>query len=640
VKSKNGYLSFHHSLLNKVLKTNGESLCILDREKRYKFFNDTHKQLIETTTNNQIEVGDSFINLFEDECVRNELERNINKTLTGSELKVIQKLSSTGNGSSTVENNFIPFTDESEKIAGILIKSKKAVESRTKVEGDDRLANHDNVLAKVNNLDDNSGLINHALNSLTHGIVITDSKGIIVWANDAVTKFSGFNLSELKGQTPRIFNSEIHDESFFKKLWQTIKSGSEWKGELVNRKKNGSFYFEEMIITPILNDSREITHFIAIKQDITEQRQKEKELEKDSASLSLIVDKVPAVLWMVDSELLFLSSQGSALKQMGLKPNQVVGTTVYDFFKSKDKEYPPIKAHCDALKGSSRQFKLFWKGETFDAQVEPLRDKENRIIGCVGIAHNVTDRVKYEQALIESREKAELSNKLKSEFLAQMSHEIRTPLNVIISSASLLQEELTDSVDEDVYTSFELIDSAGRRIIRTIDLLLNMSEIHTGNYEYIKEEFNLNGDVLQQVFESYKFKANSKELQLVLSCQTDDTIISGDRHSILEIFSNLVDNAIKYTESGRVEIIVDKDEEGNLAVLIADTGIGISKDYLPHLFDKFTQEDEGYTRQYEGNGLGLALVKEYCALNNLTLDVESEKGSGTIIKILFNRSEN
>jgi PAS domain S-box-containing protein len=639
VNSKSGYLSFHHSLLNTVLKTEGESLCILDADKRYKYFNDEHKQLIENTTHNQIEVGDSFVNLFEDPAIKSELERNINKTLTGRELKVIQKLNSNGNGSSTVENNFIPFTDESESITGVVIKSNKVSGSNLETSESNELINHVNILANANSINDNSGLINHALNSLTHGIVITDTEGIIVWANDAVTKISGFSLNELQGQTPRIFKTEIHDINFYKKLWQTIKAGNEWKGEIVNRKKDGSFYFEEMIITPVLGNNKKITHFIAIKQDITEKRQKEKELEKNSASLSLIVEKVPAVLWMVDTELLFLSSQGSSLRQMGLKPNQVVGMTVYDFFKTKDKEFPPIKAHLNALKGNSQQFELHWQNETFEAQVEPLRDKDNHIIGCVGIAHNVTDRVKYEKALIESREKAELSSKLKSEFLAQMSHEIRTPLNVMISSANLLQEEIKESVDEDVYTSFELIDSAGRRIIRTIDLLLNMSEIHTGTYDFVKEEFNLNDDVLEQVFENYKLKAKSKELQLILSCQTDDTIISGDRYSILEIFSNLVDNAIKYTESGRVEIIIDKDELGNLAVLVVDTGIGISKEYLPHLFDKFTQEDEGYTRKFEGNGLGLALVKEYCSLNNLTLDVESEKGKGSIFKVVFNRNE-
>ena len=633
MNSKSIHLSFNNSILNSVLANEVESICILDEKGSYIFFNTPHKQLMQEIKGVEINIGDSFLNGFLEQRTKDEFHKYIKKSLTGEEFTVLQKMHCNGRANLVYENSFKPVFDESNFALGIILKSKSKL---TKQNGDNYTNSNlaASVLSSKNLLGEDSDLLNYALNALSQGIVIANKDGVIVWANKAITKISGFEVEELIGQTPRIFKTELHSKEFYKKLWNTILDGKVWKGEIVNRKKDGTFYFEELAITPIINSNSQLTHFVSFKQDITEKRQKEKELEKSTASLRLIAEKVPAVLWMVDTELMFVSSQGSALKQMDLKQNQVVGMTLFDFFRTKDKDFPPIKAHLQALKGNSEQFKLEWKEETFDAQVEPLRDAENKIIGCVGIAHNVTDRIKYEKALIESREKAELSSKLKSEFLAQMSHEIRTPLNVMISSANLLEEENED-ISEDTATSFQLINSAGKRIIRTIDLLLNMSELHTGTYDFVKESIDLNKDVLEQVYENYLMKAKSKGLSLQLSCQTDETKITGDKYSILEIFSNLVDNAIKYTETGSVEIIVDKDEANNLAVFVIDTGIGISKDYLPHLFDKFSQEDEGYTRKFEGNGLGLALVKEYCTLNKATLEVESEKGKGSIFKVLF-----
>ncbi len=636
MNSKSINLSLHNSILNSVLSNEEESICILDEKSRYIFFNPSHELLMKEVKNVEVKIGDSFLCGFPEQRIKVEFQKHIEKSLRGEEFTVLQKMHSNGKANVAYENTFMPVHDEFKGSIGVILKSKSKITDQKEngfcnsdiTEGVSKLLTSKNILGE------DSDLLNHALNSLSQGIVISNKDGVIVWANKAITKISGFEVKELIGQTPRIFKTELHNNEFYKKLWETVLAGKIWKGEIVNRKKDGSFYFEEMVITPIINSNSQITHFVSFKQDVTEKRQKEKELEKSTASLRLIAEKVPAVLWMVDAELMFVSSQGSALKQMDLKPNQVVGMTLFDFFRTKNKEYPPIQAHLKALEGDSVQFKLEWKAETFDAQVEPLRDADNKIIGCVGIAHNVTDRIKYEEALIESREKAELSSKLKSEFLAQMSHEIRTPLNVMISSANFLEEENED-LSEDTATSFQLINSAGKRIIRTIDLLLNMSELHTGTYEFVKEQFDLNTDVLEQVYDNYLIKAKSKGLLLQFSCQTEETKITGDKYSVLEIFSNLVDNAIKYTETGGVEIIVDKDESNNLAVFVIDTGIGISKDYLPHLFDKFSQEDEGYTRKFEGNGLGLALVKEYCTLNKATLEVESEKGKGSIFKVLF-----
>lgn len=245
------------------------------------------------------------------------------------------------------------------------------------------------------------------------------------------------------------------------------------------------------------------------------------------------------------------------------------------------------------------------------------------------------ERINYEKEMLKALDAADRANKLKSEFLAQMSHEIRTPINTILSFASLIKEDLSDHINDELKPSFNAMDNAGRRIIRTIDLILNMSEIHTGSYEPYFTEFNLM-DLVDNVYLEMMLLAKNKGIELILDSQDDEYLMYADNYTVGQIINNLVDNAIKYTQKGKVEIKVHKNENEAIVVEIEDTGIGISKEYLPYLFTAFSQEETGYTRKFEGNGLGLALVKSYCEINNATIQVESEKNVGTKFTVTFN----
>ena len=246
------------------------------------------------------------------------------------------------------------------------------------------------------------------------------------------------------------------------------------------------------------------------------------------------------------------------------------------------------------------------------------------------------ERLKYESGMLKAIESAEKANRLKTEFLAQMSHEIRTPINTILSFASLLKEDLADRISDELKPSFSVMDNAGRRIIRTIDLILNMSEIQTGSYDPYFTDFNLD-DAIENIYLELLLIAKNKGINLILNVQTDEMMIHGDNYTVSQIINNLVDNSIKYTLKGQVEIIVRRNDANELIVEIKDSGIGISKDYLPYLFTAFSQEESGYTRKFEGNGLGLALVKSYCEINNASIEVESEKNVGTTFRVIFHK---
>ncbi len=245
-------------------------------------------------------------------------------------------------------------------------------------------------------------------------------------------------------------------------------------------------------------------------------------------------------------------------------------------------------------------------------------------------------RKQKEIELEKAKKKVEEALKLKSEFLAQMSHEIRTPINTIIGHSSLLRMELEDEISEDLMPFFRAINSAGQRIIRTVELILNVSELQTGSYHPIFEQKDIYKEILKKIYLQLLPQAQEKKLEMKLS-ESDNvkTFAVVDEYSVKNIFINIIENSIIYTEQGTIDISVFRNEEDKLCVKISDTGIGISKEYIPHIYEPFSQEQGGYAREYEGNGLGLTLVKKYCDLNNIKIQLDSIKGKGTTFLLIF-----
>jgi signal transduction histidine kinase len=145
------------------------------------------------------------------------------------------------------------------------------------------------------------------------------------------------------------------------------------------------------------------------------------------------------------------------------------------------------------------------------------------------------------------------------------------------------------------------------------------------------EVFDLYDD-LKKFYDEFAVLAAQGDLVLSLIKKTENTKITGDKYTVNQVFQNLIDNAVKYTKKGKVDIIIESEGE-NVCVKIADTGIGMSPEYLKEIFIPFSQEDVGQKREFEGNGLGLALVKNYVELNKGTVSVESKKGMGTVFSV-------
>jgi signal transduction histidine kinase len=265
--------------------------------------------------------------------------------------------------------------------------------------------------------------------------------------------------------------------------------------------------------------------------------------------------------------------------------------------------------------------------------------KQRKILKILNkkLSAKIIERKQTELELIHARDKAEKADKLKSEFLAQISHEIRSPVNIISNYVSLMKEELSDKVSDIVNISFDAIDKANNRITRSIELVLNMSELQLGTYNPEMDKLNLKNDILSDLIVQYSHSAKQKNIEISFESNLDNPIILGDRYSVTQIFANLTDNAIKYSNTGKISILLKNGIDNKIRVIVKDTGLGISEEYLPNIFEAFSQEEGGYTRKYDGNGLGLALVKKYCDLNNASIFVKSTKGLGTTFTVEFDK---
>ncbi len=234
--------------------------------------------------------------------------------------------------------------------------------------------------------------------------------------------------------------------------------------------------------------------------------------------------------------------------------------------------------------------------------------------------------------LYEESKKAE---ELKTLFLANMSHEIRTPLNSIVGFSQLLEERVCDKIEPEEKHFFDIIRSSNERLLKTVHGVLDVSRLESMSFERNPEALNLI-EILEGITPNYYFPASEKRLEIKFSFEVKNPFIKADKYCIQQAISNLLDNAIKYTDEGDVSVSL-KENKDHLILKISDTGIGMSKEYQKHIFELFSQESVGYTKKYQGVGLGLALTKRYLDLNEIPIEVESKKGVGTTFTLQFKK---
>ncbi len=344
-------------------------------------------------------------------------------------------------------------------------------------------------------------------------IVITDINGNIEYVNKTFEDISGYTYKEVLQENPRMLKSGQIPNEKYKDLWKTISSGKTWRGELLNKKKNGELFWEDAVISPLLDKDGKTVNYLAVKQDITEKK-------------------------------------------------------------------------------------------------------------------------KIMQELINAKEEAEEMNRVKTIFFANMSHELRTPFVGIMGFAELLTETLTDPESKEMA---EGILKTSIRMKDTLTKILNLSKLEINEIQTFPKKVSIQ-NLIDNIYKQFSIAAVKKNLTFHTYVKVAQPIIETDETLLIEILSNLVSNAIIYTNEGGINLTAEnqvKDEKELLVIKVKDTGIGIPSEKHDLVWREFRQASEGTTRSYQGTGLGLSISKKYAELigANIYLESEENKGSTFIVEL-------
>jgi len=478
------------------------------------------------------------------------------------------------------------------------------------------------------------------LDDMLEGCQILDHNWKYVYINDSAEIHTRRPKSELIGKIYMDIWPGIESTELFSRLKECMEQRV--SEQMINEFKfpDGKIGWFRLNIDPVKEG------LIILSEDITTRRLAEEKLKANENYLSTLFDSIADSIFTISMPGRIIQRANSAVYELfGYEPNEVIGETARKFYLNENSflDYGEklTKAINENIPFVKEELELFKKDGTkiyCDAQTTFLK-KKGKVDTAISVLRDITLKKKAELELIAAKKKAEESDKLKSEFLAQISHEIRTPLNIIQGCTSFLKEEIIDNlavIDSTKYEDIFIgINLSSKRIIRTVDLILNMAELQAGEFKPLIKEINLHEDILEKLINEHIVLVSSKSCKLNYDVKTKQCNINADEYSVSQIFANLIDNAIKYTQAGSIDVELLNDKSGNVVVEVKDTGIGMSEEFMEQMFKPFSQEEQGYSRSFEGNGLGLALVKRYCDLNNAELKVESTKGIGSTFTVIF-----
>ena len=480
--------------------------------------------------------------------------------------------------------------------------------------------------------------LTRAVEQSPNSVIITNVEGNIEYINPTFTKVTGYLFEELKGKNPRIFQSGLTSKETYKSMWLTITSGEIWQGEIQNKKKNGDIFWESMTISGIKDNNGIITHFLAVKENISEKKHANEEILKSEAQFRSVWDKSFDALRLTNEEGIILLVNDAYCRITGKSKEELEGK-YYDVVYIRENRHSIEKFRNDfkqkKIRSNYESEVKFWDGRISWLEISnSFIGVEHQSTKLLSIFRDISGRKKTEQELISAKEKAEEVSRIKSNFLASMSHELRTPMIGILGFAEILKMELEIDIYKDMA---ETIHQSGQRLLRTLNQILDLSRIESNKLDIKIQPIQIIPIILENI-KQYKVLAFNKGIQVLENfIKTNVTTLIDERYFI-QVLDNLLDNAVKYTQQG--EIIIQVDEEnlngkGWAILKVIDTGIGISLENQQIIFEEFRQASEGLGRNYEGTGLGLAITKKSVELMGGTIEVESqlEKGSTFIVKL-------
>jgi PAS domain S-box-containing protein len=472
------------------------------------------------------------------------------------------------------------------------------------------------------------------------GVVVTDTTlsgegPRILYVNDAQLRMTGYSAEEVMGRTPRIFQGPDTSPEARACIRAALEAGTAVRQEILNYTREGRPYWVEMFIAPVRDGDGQLTHFISVQHDVTERKQAGELVATANARYEAL------------SRLISAYAFAYRIEEDGTWKTEWTTDTIEDVLGYTAQEVnahgPAAFLHPDDLdRWHLRNLRLMAGEEVTEeyrirrsagdhrwikVSAFPVRDAAGKVVQVYGAAQDVTDQHEAQVMLTDAKERAEEAARLKDSFLANMSHEIRTPLTGILGFTEILKDEVSGEHQQLV----SMIESGGHRLMETLTSVLELSRLQAGRAVMHVEDVDLVRIAVETVG---LFAPQARQRGIDISFSLDENVprAMGDSGAVARVVSNLVNNALKFTDRGTIRVSV-RAEGPHVGLHVADSGRGISPEFLPHLFDEFRQESSGLTRSHEGAGLGLAITKRLVDMMGGTISVESERGRGTTFSV-------
>jgi len=494
------------------------------------------------------------------------------------------------------------------------------------------------------------------------GVITMDSKGIIESYNDAAEKIFGFTRNEVTRKNISMLmgppESVEHDGYLqdYRNGKPRAKLGE--SREVVGRRKDGSKVYLDLGVNEINIDGSQF--FTGTFRDITEIKKATDDLANAHLQLQNVFNSATQVsIIATDLEGKITIFNPGAERMLGYTSDEIIGQTSDIFHLTSevdDRSAELSKELGRPIEGFETYVALARLGGyaekewtyirkdgsqlTVESAVTATYDTSGQITGYLGIALDITQRKRGEEALRLAKSVAEDANQTKSEFLTNMSHELRTPLNSVIGFSNIILRNSKSTLDEQEVTYLERIQANGKHLLGLINDILDLSKVEAGSMELEIVSLNV-ADLIKDLMGHVESQVTERPVNLKTKLPEKAIEIKTDPGKLKQVLLNLLSNAIKFTEEGAVTVELETHPKTHrpLAIRVSDTGIGIPEERLKNIFDEFQQVDASTQRKFGGTGLGLSISKSFCELMGYTLEVSSVLGEGSTFEISIPASD-
>ena len=551
---------------------------------------------------------------------------DFNRCLNGERVSKRRHISLNPNHSRWYDLSYSPAIDSQGNVFAVSFNSRDVTEEENRNEAlRQSEARHANVI--------------DAINAGVWEISLTENTGS---ASPFFYEILGYSADDIPFDIKEFSSRYIHPDDValrMKALDEALNGKGIYDVEYRIKTRNQGYKWFRLNGKVIRNEAGENERIIGSITDIHDRLTTQIELEERDQLINSINANISEGLYRSTTDGVLVYANAAFVRLMGYSDEEIRSQSVkaIQFYVNKHDRELLIKElhHENRITNKEVHFKRK-DGSTFWALLSTIKvitpSGKTYFDGAI---RDISEIRKTNLELQIAKNQAEEMNRLKSSFLANMSHEIRTPINGILGVAELVQ--MTENLDETKEYA-KIIAESGTRLLNTITSILDLSRLEAQSGEFSARQIELNA-YIKKVIPLYDVLVKQKQLQFTTDLVDTDLLILAEESMLDQVLNNLIGNAIKFTSNGEVaintQLIKQKGKANMVEFKVSDTGIGISEEFLPKLFDPFQQESYGTKRKYEGSGLGLSICKKYIELLGGSIEVNSRQHVGSTFRVLI-----